>query len=142
MAKEPLSTGTWASVQPLMARFLSTRAKNAVLEPLQQDRTSGPSHARQPDSGPRIQEAPVPPSRGRLRPVITPCQRATVLPDAVRPKKLKGGREDGPQPAAGAATNSREGPAPKSQDRAGDRGSQGPGLDHGSGWLGFLFAKV
>ena len=142
MAKEPLSTGTWASVQPLTACFLSTWAKNAVLGPLQQGRTAGPSQARQLDSMPRIQEAPVPPSRGRLRPVITPCQRAAVLPDAVRPKKLKGGREDGPQPAAGTATDSREDPAPEPQDRAGDRGSQSPGLDHGSGWLGFLFAKV
>lgn len=26
MAKEPLSAGTWALAQPLMARFLSTRA--------------------------------------------------------------------------------------------------------------------
>lgn len=113
MAKEPLSAGTWALAQPLMARFLSTRAKNAVLGPLQQGRTVGASHVRQPDARPRIQEAPVPPSRGRLCPVITPCQRAMVLPAAVRPKKLKGGREDGPQPAAGSATDSREGPEPQ-----------------------------
>lgn len=95
MAKGPLSTGTWASVQSLVARFLSTRGKNGVPGPLQQGGTAGPSRAPWLDARPRVQESPVPPSRGRLHPTVTPCQRAAVLPDrgqAQEAERRKGGR--------------------------------------------------